>query len=221
MILTCPECRTQYRVPDHAVNEGGREVRCKQCTHVWHAMPDGSVGAPLAEPSLTAASAFDEVLRREVELPSEPAPVVVETLPPLKVPIMWFAAFAAMFLLATALSLLLFKPSWLGFAPTEPIVLADVELERLPIEKYERFAIKGQFLNRAATTRVAPTLRISLIDDKGEALQFWEFSDKTATIEAGKAMPFVADTLDKRFSRGGRYMVEIGNPLELALRRAP
>ncbi len=39
MILTCPECATQYGIPDGAISEKGRKVKCVQCAHVWRQMP--------------------------------------------------------------------------------------------------------------------------------------------------------------------------------------
>src|SRR4030095_5873846 len=51
MILTCPNCGTQYVVKEGAIPPGGRQVRCAACKHSWHQDPeemvsDGEVGAP-------------------------------------------------------------------------------------------------------------------------------------------------------------------------------
>ena len=36
MILTCPNCATQYVVKDGAIPPQGRQVRCASCKHSWH-----------------------------------------------------------------------------------------------------------------------------------------------------------------------------------------
>ena len=40
MILTCPNCGTQYVVKDGAIPPQGRQVRCAACKHSWHQNPD-------------------------------------------------------------------------------------------------------------------------------------------------------------------------------------
>jgi predicted Zn finger-like uncharacterized protein len=40
MILTCPNCSTQYVVKDGAIPPEGRQVRCAACKHSWHQEPD-------------------------------------------------------------------------------------------------------------------------------------------------------------------------------------
>jgi predicted Zn finger-like uncharacterized protein len=40
MILTCPNCGTQYVVKDGAIPPQGRQVRCAACKHSWHQDPD-------------------------------------------------------------------------------------------------------------------------------------------------------------------------------------
>jgi predicted Zn finger-like uncharacterized protein len=58
MILTCPNCSTQYVVKDGAIPPQGRQVRCASCKHSWHQDPE-------------AAAEIEEVA-------AEPAPQEVE-----------------------------------------------------------------------------------------------------------------------------------------------
>jgi predicted Zn finger-like uncharacterized protein len=45
MILTCPNCGTQYAVKDGAIPLQGRQVRCASCRHSWHQDPEGGAAA--------------------------------------------------------------------------------------------------------------------------------------------------------------------------------
>ena len=35
MLIECPACTTQYELADDLIPEGGRQVRCARCAHVW------------------------------------------------------------------------------------------------------------------------------------------------------------------------------------------
>jgi predicted Zn finger-like uncharacterized protein len=62
MILTCPDCGTQYVVKDGAIPPEGRQVRCAACKHSWHQDPDAeSVAAAEAEPVAAADEPRGEV----------------------------------------------------------------------------------------------------------------------------------------------------------------
>jgi predicted Zn finger-like uncharacterized protein len=47
MILTCPNCGTQYVVKDGAIPPEGRQVRCAACKHSWHQDPEAHAAAAL------------------------------------------------------------------------------------------------------------------------------------------------------------------------------
>ena len=67
MILTCPNCGTQYVVKDGAIPPEGRQVRCAACKHSWHQEPEGGAAeaAPpepaMAEAPVAASIASDDV----------------------------------------------------------------------------------------------------------------------------------------------------------------
>ena len=43
MILTCPDCDTQYFADDTTIGESGRTVKCAACDHSWFVGPEGEV----------------------------------------------------------------------------------------------------------------------------------------------------------------------------------
>ena len=56
MILTCPECETQYTVKDGSFDGGERKVRCAKCGHTWMQGPE-TAEAPSEEPPVEEAAA--------------------------------------------------------------------------------------------------------------------------------------------------------------------
>ena len=62
MILTCPNCGTQYVVKDGAIPPEGRQVRCAACKHSWHQEPDENSAAEGEPQSLAAEDAVSETL---------------------------------------------------------------------------------------------------------------------------------------------------------------
>lgn len=48
VIITCPHCRTRYRVAVDAIGAAGRQVLCASCHEAWHAGPDLPPGFPHA-----------------------------------------------------------------------------------------------------------------------------------------------------------------------------
>ena len=55
MILTCPECDTQYFAEDTTIGETGRNVKCAACGHPWFVGPAGEVNR-----AATLAGAHEE-----------------------------------------------------------------------------------------------------------------------------------------------------------------
>src|SRR5437899_11330075 len=83
MILTCPNCGTQYVVKDGAIPPEGRQVRCAACKHSWHQGPDeGESDAPtaaVAQP--TASEAIPPTAVEDHEEPdAEPESIAEATL---------------------------------------------------------------------------------------------------------------------------------------------
>lgn len=132
----------------------------------------------------------------------------------------WLSIIAVSSAAACALvSVLTWQPAWLGLPPTVGVQLKDLKYKKTQNKsKQTRYIVEGMIVNNKNYRIAAPIVRISLLDDAGERLQFWEFEDTSVNIEPGQAIPFTADELDTRLSRGTQLVVEIGNALELAMR---
>jgi predicted Zn finger-like uncharacterized protein len=62
MILTCPNCGTQYVVKDDAIPPEGRQVRCAACKHSWHQDPEEGAQEAEAQPSAPTDAAPEEMV---------------------------------------------------------------------------------------------------------------------------------------------------------------
>ena len=60
MILTCPDCGTQYVVKDDAIPPEGRQVRCAACKHSWHQDPEVSETSGIAPVGEIGPAADDQ-----------------------------------------------------------------------------------------------------------------------------------------------------------------
>jgi predicted Zn finger-like uncharacterized protein len=60
MILTCPNCGTQYVVKEGAIPPQGRQVRCANCKHSWHQDPEAASEMELQSSMETEAEARDK-----------------------------------------------------------------------------------------------------------------------------------------------------------------
>jgi predicted Zn finger-like uncharacterized protein len=76
MILTCPNCGTQYVVKDGAIPPEGRQVRCASCKHSWHQgpeeLPEGHppVDEVAAQPGFRPEAAAEEPAEGANEAPA-------------------------------------------------------------------------------------------------------------------------------------------------------
>lgn len=229
MILQCPQCNARFLVPSGAVGTSGRSVRCGRCQHGWVAYApadEPSRAAASATPALTSAMPDFDVLMADASRPPtkvSAAQPVNRNLPmvrEVKHAPWWLRAIALTSAAACALvSVLTWQPAWLGLPPSVGVQLKDLKYSKTQNKsKQTRYLVEGMIVNNNNHRIAAPIVRISLLDEAGKKLQFWEFEDASVNIEPGQEIPFTADELDARFSRGTQLVVEIGNALELAMR---
>lgn len=137
-------------------------------------------------------------------------------------PLLQKLTLAVLGIITIGIVLLVSAPWALGLPSSKGLVLADVGILRVvDKDKQVTFQINGKIANTTAKAMKVPVLRITLVDNEGNSLQYWDFSGDIADIEPHKDVPFETGDLDIRFSKGTRFVAELGSPLELALRRKP
>lgn len=228
MILQCSNCNARYLVPDSAISASGRTVRCARCAHTWFESPLPSPTIPASEiPDL------DTMLGNINETPIHIKPLAAGANLPahlsdtssgasfgLKMMVLLVA------ILIIALELFITMPDLvatklLGMQPSAGIALADIKMDKRTDDKATVAAISGNIVNGSDAPHQVPTLRIMLLDEAGNPLQFWEYKGNNQILKAKEILPFSTGELDIKFTTGKRFVVELGTGLELALRRKP
>lgn len=216
MQIQCSQCSARYVVPDQAVGAKGRTVRCAKCQHSWFVAPAAGAEKPAAEIPQEAPPQVKPVPK------GSNLPVIKH--PP--VPIGLKAGAGGLAAIAAALALLVFKPGLYGYPPSAGLALAEVNmLSRIddshPENRRPIYEISGKILNTTDQTLEVPVLRITLTDKKGTPLQYWDFSETGRTLEGGKNIPFTTGQLDIKFNQPSKFIVELGNTMELSMRGKP
>lgn len=71
MILTCPQCKTKFSLPDAVLGEEGKTVKCSVCAHKWFQEPAAAVeeseDSPLIEDSPIADEDHLDEMAAEAE----------------------------------------------------------------------------------------------------------------------------------------------------------
>ncbi len=80
MQITCPQCSTQFNIPDNALVGGGRTLKCAKCQHKW--LQTAPSSGPATPPPPVEPPPAVPVTLPPVTLP----PVTLPPLPPIKLP---------------------------------------------------------------------------------------------------------------------------------------
>lgn len=223
MILQCPKCNARYLVPDYAVGADGRMVRCAKCSHSWFAKaPDAIIAVPSdnATPDLEAMiesiNAGEKIAVKPLAAGSN-LPVYHRPRTPVSLKI----AVAVVGALVVFLALFIYMPKLFGVRNSNGIVLTDIKMDKQAGDKYGIVEISGNIKNDNEQDNIVPNLRVILLDEKNNPLQSWELDGGGKPLKAKEEIPFAASNLAIKFSSAKRFVVDLGTPLELLLRRRP
>jgi hypothetical protein len=114
-----------------------------------------------------------------------------------------------------------FMPGLIGQPRSTGLIINDIGFIKLGGEKNKLYQVTGNITNTTSGIVNVPLLRVTLVDDEGNSMQYWEFTDQQKEIGPWNKLPFDTGALNIQFQTGSRLVVEIGSSLELALRRKP
>lgn len=190
MIISCPSCDSRFVVPDSALGEEGRKVRCAKCEHVWHQNPENMKIPEEQEPEIVEAESegveeepIPQSVMPDTKEVTEEAPV-----PPAGSMVRGIAAGIIVFVLALALiiglrstfissmpgTLAFYKMIGLGQnLPGEDLVFDQVAIDLLPVpeasgQDSQVYQVTGNIINLGAQKSPVPFIRA----------QFWNGDDE-------------------------------------------
>jgi predicted Zn finger-like uncharacterized protein len=197
MIVTCPVCSTRYVVDPRAISATGRLVRCANCSHTWHQMPQEE--APRRIELTAPEPVIEHTPPGRVQLPALPRRK--SRLPAL----LWTLYFLLLLgLIGGALwwardQVVAYWPAaghyyeMLG-APAPPAA-TELEIQKLATSRdmqdgLETLVIQGEVVNVSKAPRKLPKLKVILQDGEKHELQSWSFDVTDDQVPPGGIVPF-------------------------------
>ena len=170
MILTCPNCETQYFADESTIGESGRTVKCAACDHSWFVGPEGHSEGQKG-PIAGAHEAYREKVRQRRLRASRSAAVMAW--------VIMGSVFGA-----ALVGGVIFRDrvveAWPQSAATFKAVGLEVNrfgLEFLETEAERYFdgttpilEITGQVENSSGRARRSPFVRVLLLDEAGKMI---------------------------------------------------
>lgn len=191
MIITCPQCKTRYRLADDLLTDQESKVRCSRCQHVFHAFP--AELSPVSQED--SATVFQEP-RQESDSPAQDP----ETAPPetktrsrksllLLILLLLLLMAVGVYLSAPQLKTLL--PFWgqsssptslaqrtqsSSFENLEQITFSDVRQYMVDNEKIGKLLIiEGTAVNESQVAVEMIKIQSEIYDEQGQTLQRQSF----------------------------------------------
>lgn len=247
MILTCPSCATSYFTPDEAIGPGGRTVRCKTCKHTWRATLEEPLELSASPPGLESVRSAGR------EEPAPPESLAETSAPGLPRAfraraehqrrlrraaahgVVW-AGIASGFA-ALLVSAWLFRVEVVEMAPRAAAAYAAVGLTVNPTGlEFEavsaraapndpgKVLISGALRNVRDEERIAPPVRVALLDRQGAEIGHAVVRIDAAPVLPGKVQGFAAmipDPGGKGQGVGVAFVLEDAAPTRTAAPARP
>ena len=211
MRITCPECFAQFDVPDGAIKETGRKLRCGQCKHQWHQLPIPSepteiMKTPTEELEPKISETYNEFetpplpeksnIKASVNIKTKSLPIGIIILTTLIITGIFGFIYGRSTIVAyaPASSILYDKIGLHVPVPGEFLVIKNVGVWRENRGGMEVLAVKGELFNPNETTQEVPIIKGSEVDATGRVLATESFVPEAATLLSNETIKFEYQT---------------------------
>ena len=207
MRITCPNCSAQFDVPEGAITEEGRNLRCSQCKHKWHQFPvideEENILSnemedldDLHETGIDGDSDIPIPLPEELTEPSKRRKINIPWLPVSSVVIMVFAITSGLYWRAEAVKR--FPPTAIVYdalglhvpVKGEDLVLQNIGAWRNNEQFMEILLVQGEIYNPTETIHQIPIIQGTEIDATGRELQSEYFTPEAIALLPNEVIKF-------------------------------
>jgi predicted Zn finger-like uncharacterized protein len=211
MRITCPECFAQFDVPDGAIKETGRKLRCGQCKHQWHQLPIPDEPSEIMEPPTKELETKISATYNDFETPPIPENSDIKASANIKTKSLPIGTIILVTLIITSIFGFIYgRPVIVAYAPSSSILYDKIGLhvpvpgEFLVIKNVgvwrenrggmEVLAVKGELFNPSETTQEVPIIKGSEVDATGRVLATESFIPEAATLLPNETIKFEYQT---------------------------
>ena len=186
MILTCPNCETQYFADDSTIGESGRTVKCAACGHSWFVAPIGLETDKAGANPAAAHEIYRERVREQRRRKSRTAALLS-----------WICTAVLFFALGVAA--IMFRNDVVKVFPRAAaaykmagftvnrfgIEFADIERSRTFNDTIPVVTVSGRAVNVARSTVDTPLVKVDLKDERGRTVATRYGAIQPAQLTAG------------------------------------
>ena len=211
MRITCPECFAQFDVPDGAIKETGRKLRCGQCKHQWHQLPIPDepkeiIKTPTDEPEPKISETYNEFetppipeksdIKASANIKTKSLPIGKIILVTLIITSIFGFIYGRSVIVAhaPASSILYDKIGLHVPVPGEFLVIKNVGVWRENSGGMEVLAVKWELFNPNETIQEVPVIKGSEVDATGRVLATESFVPEAVTLLPNETIKFEYQT---------------------------